>query len=154
MHISLEVPLILCVMSSVWQNPHSLGSCTEILPIDIDCIHFICQFHQFCGIKARECFHRGPLKPKQDMLGDLIVSWAAFFWWQWTLAEGTDGSILVSAQVPDKLVLALGTIFRYSEQILICMIYDVSLRFSVFMICGHRTACHACYELLETWILN
>ena len=26
------------------------------LPIDIDFIHFICQFHQSCGINARECF--------------------------------------------------------------------------------------------------
>ena len=28
------------------------------LPIDTDFSHFICQFHQFCSINARECFER------------------------------------------------------------------------------------------------
>ena len=42
------------------------------LPTDTDFIHFICQFHQSCGINARECFH-GPVAPQQGILGALIV---------------------------------------------------------------------------------
>ena len=58
------------------------------LPTDTDFRHFICQFHQYCGINARECFH-GPLAPEQGMLGALIVWWPASFWLLWTMAEGT-----------------------------------------------------------------
>ena len=58
------------------------------LPTDTDFIHFICQFHRFCGINARECFH-GPVAPQQGMLGALIVCWPASFWLQWTMTEGT-----------------------------------------------------------------
>ena len=58
------------------------------LPTDTDFIHFICQFHQYCGINARECFH-GPVAPEQGMLGALIVWWPASFWLLWTMAEGT-----------------------------------------------------------------
>ena len=66
---------------------------TVNLPIDTDFIHFIYQFHQSCGINARECLH-GPAAPQQGMLGALIVWWPASFWLQWTVAEGTvhDGS--------------------------------------------------------------
>ena len=58
------------------------------LPTDTDFIHFICQFHQICGINARECFH-GPVAPQQGMLGALIVWWPASFWLQWTMTEDT-----------------------------------------------------------------
>ena len=38
------------------------------LPIDRDFSHLICQFHQPCGINARNCF-QGPAAPQQGMLG-------------------------------------------------------------------------------------
>ena len=42
----------------MYEKPiHSLGSCPENLPIDMDCISLICQFNKFFGINARECFH-------------------------------------------------------------------------------------------------
>ena len=58
------------------------------------------QFHQSCGINAKECLH-GPAAPLQGMLGALIVWWPASFWLQWTVAEGTlcDGN---SAKFPTK----------------------------------------------------
>ena len=58
------------------------------LPIDTDSIHFIRQFHQSCGINARECFH-GPDALQIGRLGVLFVWWPASFWLQWTMAEGT-----------------------------------------------------------------
>ena len=48
------------IQENSWQlrNKHCihLGSLLKKLPIDMDFIHFIFQFHQFCGIKAREFF--------------------------------------------------------------------------------------------------
>ena len=71
------------------------------LPIDIDFIHFICQFHQSCGINAREYFQGQLHFSKVCWPGALIVWWPASFWLQWTMAEGTvhDGS---PAQFPTK----------------------------------------------------
>ena len=57
------------------------------LPIDTYFTHFICRFHQFCGINTRECFVL--LAIHQGMLGYLILRWAASFWLQWTMAEDT-----------------------------------------------------------------
>ena len=42
------------------------------LPFDTDFTYFVSQFHQSCGINARECFH-GLAAPQQSMLGALIV---------------------------------------------------------------------------------
>ena len=42
----------------VWKTLHLLGSSA---PIDVDCKHFIGQFHRLCGINAREYFH--PVAP-------------------------------------------------------------------------------------------
>ena len=49
----------------------SLGSCTKNFPYKIDFIHFICQFHQSCGINVRErfCFMDEPAAPQHGMLG-------------------------------------------------------------------------------------
>ena len=58
------------------------------LPTDTDFTDFFCQFHQSCGISARECFHE-QVAPQQGMLGALIVWWPALIWLQWTMAEGT-----------------------------------------------------------------
>ena len=52
------------------------------LPVDTDLIHFIFQFHESCGINARECSHE-PAVPQQGMLGALIVWWPASFWLQY-----------------------------------------------------------------------
>ena len=41
-------------------------------------LYWICQFHQSCGINAREYFH--PAAPQQGMLGDLIIWRSASFW--------------------------------------------------------------------------
>ena len=40
---------------------HSHGSCTKKLLTDMDCIHFICQFHKLWSINARGCFHPAAL---------------------------------------------------------------------------------------------
>ena len=44
----------------------------EKRPIDVYPIHFICQFHQFCGINAR-VFHLVALQAMQGILADLIA---------------------------------------------------------------------------------
>ena len=100
------------------------------LPIDTVFIHFIYQFHQSCGINARECLH-GPAAPRQGILGALIFWWPVSFWLQWTviilITMGTvyDGS---PAKFPTKPTEEYKNWKIYAiKQIKICSEYRVML---------------------------
>ena len=71
----------------------TLGSWIGKLPADINCIHFICHFHQFYGINATEYLllqhFISPCKWCWDIWLSLLT---ASFWSQWTECTVCTGS--------------------------------------------------------------
>ena len=102
------------------------------LPIDTDFIHFICQFHYPCGINAREYF-KGQLHLSQACFDCLMASLILI-----TTDNGRGPRLDLSGTPGLRPIglspsswqtsLGLGSMSRYSAQILICIANVLNFR--------------------------